>query len=193
MRAFRDNVGINAKLDLRREYLKNRTSGPLDVLDCCQGSKLIWGTLQKEFHLRTYFGVDVKKQRGRIKVDSSRILAQRGWHWNVIDVDTYGSPWNHFVSIVQNATLPVTVFLTIGKPNWAIMSGGNHTFFQFPDHTPQSLRGAIPFRLDVAFALDYAQKHGTVESASEAEHNGAARYLAVRYKPRVPNGDDSRT
>jgi len=191
VRSVRDNAGIHAKLELRREYLKNRTPGPLDVFDCCQGSKLIWGTLQKEFALRTYFGVDVKKQKGRIKVDSARVLAQRGWDWNVIDVDTYGSPWKHFVSILENARHPVTVFLTIGKPNWAAMAGGNHTFFNFPDHTPASLRGAIPFRLDVVFALDFAQRYGTIESASEAEHSGAARYLAVRFRPKETTWEQS--
>ena len=59
--------------------------------------------------------MDVKPARGRVKVDSERILAMPGWDFDVIDIDTYGMPWGHWIAAVRNAKAAVTVFLTVGN------------------------------------------------------------------------------
>ena len=111
-----DNHNPQAKLTLRR-YLVNKyhASGPSDVMDCCQGSGLLWGVLRKEFPIDSYWGMDLKPKPGRLKLDSSRVLDQSGWTQNIIDIDTYGAPWKHWQALLRNISQPTTVFMTIGQ------------------------------------------------------------------------------
>ena len=110
-----DNSNFVHKLALRRYFLeKYHGSGRLDVMDCCQGSGLIWAQLKQEFQLSSYWGLDVKKRKGRLTISSERVLAQAGWSQNVIDIDTYGAPWKHWNALLPNLNAPTTVFLTIG-------------------------------------------------------------------------------
>lgn len=110
-----DNYNLPAKIALRRHFLlRYHACGPIHVLDCCQGGGVIWQLLRREFDVDTYWGVDVKHKKGRLKIDSTRILSQAGWPQNVIDIDTYGSPWKHWEAMLPNVRKPTTVFLTIG-------------------------------------------------------------------------------
>lgn len=115
----KDNSTLAPKLLLRRYFLDRYHTGqgdPPNVLDCCQGERVIWSHLEKEYPLAGYWGVDEKYKKGRLQIDSARILAQPGWVQNVIDIDTYGSPWTHWVAMLTNANgRPLTVFLTIGR------------------------------------------------------------------------------
>jgi hypothetical protein len=96
VKAKTDNHDPRAKLELRRYFLrKYHGDGLARVLDCCQGSGLLWGTLRQEFECESYWGLDLKRKPGRLSIDSSRVLAQPGWPQDVIDIDTYGSPWKH--------------------------------------------------------------------------------------------------
>jgi hypothetical protein len=76
---------------------------------------LLWKTLQKEFKIDHYWGVDVKSKKGRLAIDSVRVVKQPGWNQNVIDIDTYGSPWKHWEALLPNVVVPATVFLTVGQ------------------------------------------------------------------------------
>ena len=110
-----DNTNLQVKLALRRHFLdKYHAEGWASVLDCCQGDGVIWDSLRAEYEIASYWGVDKKTKKGRLRIDSTRILAQPGWKQNVIDVDTYGSPWDHWEAMIQNIQHPTTVFLTIG-------------------------------------------------------------------------------
>src|ERR1039457_5642486 len=111
-----DNHSPAAKLELRRYFLhKYHAKKPPDVLDCCQGGGLLWGQLRKEFVVASYWGLDLKPRKGRLKLDSVRVLTQSGWPQNVVDIDTYGSPWKHWFAMLPNITQPTTVFLTISQ------------------------------------------------------------------------------
>ena len=84
-----DNSNTKAKLELRRYMLrKYNADEPAHVMDCCQGGGRLWRTLRNEFQVASYWGIDVKRKAGRIKVDSSRILAQPGGRANVVDIGT---------------------------------------------------------------------------------------------------------
>lgn len=112
-----DNGDLAAKLALRRYFLGRYHCGDdlPRVLDCCQGSGLVWAALGKEFDLAGYWGLDQKPKPGRLKLDSRRVLSQAGWPQNVIDIDTYGLPWKHWVAMLPNVSRPTTVFLTLGQ------------------------------------------------------------------------------
>jgi hypothetical protein len=118
-----DNANLASKLELRRHMLRrHHADGDIRVFDCCQGSGVLWGKLREEFPVKSYWGVDVKPKRGRLKIDSRRVVCQPGLQCNVIDIDTYGMPWDHWVGLLPNIVEPTTVFLTVGL---VTMGGGS--------------------------------------------------------------------
>jgi hypothetical protein len=182
-----DNHNPEAKLELRRHFLRQMVSDgvPIRVLDCFMGEGLLWRKLRSEFPIHSYWGVDLKPKKGRLQIDSSRILAQPGWAQNVVDLDAYGSPWNHWINLVQTSSGSVTVFLTIGMVRSA---GGNY------DHAILDLSGArfrrlkIPNTLGVKLsgtilphALAFAESNGfDPVDIQEAFPQKNARYIGVR-------------
>lgn len=110
-----DNDNLASKLALRRHFLRRyHADGSARVFDACQGGGVIWKHLRSEFKVETYWGTDLKRKSGRLNTDSVQLL-DAGLSENVIDVDTYGSPWAHWVSILKSVKAPTTVFLTIGE------------------------------------------------------------------------------
>src|SRR3954469_21082851 len=106
-----ENSHLKAKLDLRRHYLERyHAAGERRVFDGFQAKGLLWSILRKEFPLASYWGVDLVEKKGRIKVDSARVLAQPGWNANIVDLDAYGSPWKHWLGVLKNAERSLTVF-----------------------------------------------------------------------------------
>lgn len=184
----RDNAGLESKLELRRYFLrKYHADGPIRVLDCCQGSGVIWNELRTDFQLE-YWGMDLKPKSGRLKLDSARYLVQSGWPENVIDIDTYGSPWKHWEAMLQNITQPVTVFLTIGQWMcgidtyvWHVVGLG-------------SLRKMIPpyfgiklLNMYLPYVFEQARRHNLeVIEAVESFNTTAshARYVGVHIRPK---------
>lgn len=186
-----DNHNLPAKLALRRHFLRRyHADGALKVLDCCQASGRIWNELRREYSTAEYWGVDLKPKKGRLKVDSVRILEQAGWPQNVVDVDTYGSPWKHWNALLPNAPDALTVFLTIGLVK---MAGGNYdrailpalgiTFRQLK--LPQQF-GVRLGELGVAACIAQARAHGfeIIECHEAANTGGTARYIGVRLERR---------
>jgi hypothetical protein len=192
-----DNANLPAKLALRRHFLqKYHADQPPDVLDCCQGEAVIWDHLRREFEPATYWGVDLKPKKGRLKIDSVRILQQPGWPQNVVDIDTYGSPWKHWEALLPNLSRPTTVFLTVAQ---MLMVGG----FQGKG-SPEAARaiGLGPLtqkcpnvllakvtRLAVSYCLTRTCDYGIIlVEAVEAISAGNARYIGVRLEPGKTNG-----
>ncbi len=110
-----DNALLAPKLMLRRAFLDAYPSErPLRVLNCCEGSDVIWKTLRREYACQVA-GYDVKKRPGRVAIKSDRILDVAGWQYDVVDIDTYGCPLRHLFKVVDGLPMhPVTVFLTVG-------------------------------------------------------------------------------
>lgn len=183
-----DNGNKVGKIALRKWFLdRYHPSGDAMVFDCCQADARLWTAIRKTHLIKSYWGVDIKPARGRLTIDSVKVLAKSGWNENVIDVDTYGSPWKHFVEIVHNAPHPVVVFLTIGIINATRKNPRAHgfdEFFSLPQSTPQLLAGQVCFRLDVEMAFKYAKKYGTIDTPMEAVSTAGARYIGLRYCPR---------
>ncbi len=183
MTAKTDNHDPQAKLDLRRFFLaKYHAAGPIDVLDCCQGGGVLWSTLREEFPVSSYWGLDLKPRKGRLKLDSVRVLQQPGWPQNVIDIDAYGSPWKHWVSILPNLTRPTTVFLTVGQVSMGVDRLVNASLGTGKLKIPS----AISLNLS-KFALPYLLFIGPITykilEVVEAVSKGNARYLGVRLEP----------
>lgn len=191
-----DNHNPKAKLDLRRYFLKKyHANDPPRVLDCCQGGGLLWDQLRREFSVASYWGLDVKPKKGRLKLESSRVLAQPGWSQNVIDVDAYGAPWKHWEGILENSSGPITVFLTIGS----IMFKGSvdkHSFKamgleRLAEKLPKSFSHKLS-EIAVSYSLARSFVFGKITTeAVEATNKGNARYVGIRLEPAKTAGPES--
>jgi hypothetical protein len=185
-----DNSHPHAKLELRRYMLRKYHSDgqPLHVLDCCQGEGYLWTQLRKEFPIATYLGLDIKPRRGRLRMDSSRYLAQPGWPQNIVDIDTYGAPWRHWFAMLPHLRTAVTVFLTIGQS----VQGGSC----LETHCRQALGLQNMHRIPAAiaqklneFAISYCLTRGydyvkIIEAVEAICHPaGHARYFGIRLEP----------
>lgn len=179
-----DNHNPTAKLALRRYFLdKYHTGQPIHVFDCCQGSGLLWDALKKEYKLASYWGVDKKQKKGRLQIDSVRVLAQPGLKANVIDVDTYGSPWKHWQQILTHLDKPVTVLLTIGQ----VMMGVDGYIIEKLGlaniNVPPGIAGKL-VGIGLKYALtDASTKAIKIVEALEVVSDGSARYIGVRLEP----------
>lgn len=110
-----DNANTPLKLSLRRELLRPLAARKPDfsVLDCCAGSGLLWHELKREFPAARVTPLDFKAAPGRLKIKSERFLEVNA-DFDVIDVDTWGSPWAHFKAILEAPKRERVVFLTYG-------------------------------------------------------------------------------
>lgn len=189
-----DNHNLKAKLDLRRHLLhRYHANGnaqqpvdPIRVMDCCPGSGEIWSRLRREFTVESYFPIDQKAKVGRLKMDSVRVLAQPGWRETVIDIDTYGSPFRHWLAMLPNLVRPVTVFMTIGRGGPQMVHLGREELVMLGITMPTIFRmsGAITHTLAdlcVSHALAKSLEYGwRIVEAVETETNGNARYIGIR-------------
>src|SRR5215211_5113703 len=180
-----DNHNMPAKLELRRHFLRKYHTIPLRVFDCCQATGKIWAALRGEFQIERYWGVDLKAKKGRLKLDSVRVLDQPGWSEDVVDIDTYGSPWKHWLALLRQCRHPVTVFLTIGMVK---VGGGNYDLELLPILGLDLKRLELPNSLG-ARLTDMALRHALLSPSShglraveiqEAESDGNARYVGIR-------------
>lgn len=180
-----DNADPRAKLELRRWFLrKYHGDRPPDVLDCCQGEGVLWRELRREFPVGSYWGIDLKPRKGRLRLDSVGVLSQPGWPQNLVDVDTYGSPWKHYRAILGQISRPTTVFLTVGQwqmgTDWEILRSLGLAGLKIPPGIAVKLHGlALPYLLQPGPA-------GRIIEAREAISAGNARYLGVRIDPTAP-------
>lgn len=186
-----DNGNLAGKLHLRRYFMERyHADGSALVFDACQGSGVLWAELRRDFDC-TYWGVDTKTRPGRLSVDSVRVLAQPGWTFDIVDIDTYGSPWKHWEQVLKNASRPTTVFLTIG----ATMHKGSVDaaalralgLDELAHRIPESLKGKLS-DFSVAYCLAMSYNYGwKVALAMEAPPNRRTRYVGVRLEPATKN------
>jgi hypothetical protein len=184
-----DNHNLAAKLALRRHFLDRYHSGAgtISVLDCCEGEGRIWDTLEASYPCWRW-GVDLKPGRGRLVLDSRVILAG-DVAYDVVDIDTYGSPWGHWTDLIAHATGPVTAFLTDGmnqqgpvNPETCVRPALGLTFptLEVPSVLVMKLGSLLPRRM-IALAWEYG--HRVVEAAEAPNPGGKARYYGVRLEP----------
>jgi len=190
-----DNHDPSAKLCLRHYFLrKYHADGLARVLDCCMGSGYLWRELRKTHKTDSYLGLDVKPKKGRLKIDSARYLEAGGWDHDCIDVDTYGQPWKHWAQILPRVSVPITVFLTIGKGagEVSVLSGEALRAMGLSGFTvPHAIQGRL-WEYAERYCLADAERYGVIiEEAIEATSDGNARYLGVRLVPKKDQKDQT--
>jgi hypothetical protein len=177
-----DNHNLAAKLDLRRAMI---LAGPVTVLDCFSGQdEAIWSVLRKEFSVTEYLALDIKKKRNRLKIDSLRYLQNQKWKHDIVDLDAYGSPWEHWQEVLKSDRQgEITVFLTIGSAVFGRLSNFARNAMGIPSETPHGMDKQLS-EISVSFCLSTACKYGwIIEDCKEAlNHGGNARYLGIRIR-----------
>lgn len=179
-----DNSNLSVKLDLRRYFIEKY--GAHSVLDCCQGDKYIWSVLLAEMQSPPiYLGVDIKPKKGRLSLDSSRILQISGWNYDIIDIDTYGSPWRHYTNVLINGDHDITVFLTIGMVKVVGGAVSNEVkkllgFDKLHKKIPSSIINKFPDEM-IEHGIYQAKLYGfDVIEALQAPSSRNARYVGIR-------------
>lgn len=89
--------------------------GPINVLDCTAGYGVLWESLKKNFDINSYYPLDKQKRPKALKLDSKRFLKSADLsRFNVIDIDTYGSCFEHYQLLMKNKSCPsnLAIFLT---------------------------------------------------------------------------------
>jgi len=112
-----DNRNLSAKVALRRHVLDANGITSCRVLDLFAGEGHIWKAMAKHITLETYMPVDRKpRMAGTVKATiTPRFLSALDLtRFNVIDVDTYGEPWEFYLQLLGQITTPSAVFLTCG-------------------------------------------------------------------------------
>lgn len=157
------------------------------VFDACQAGGLLWDTLRREWRVR-YLGVDLKPQRrATLKVDSVRILAQPRLPFDIIDIDTFGSPWRHWLAMLPNLTRPgVTAFLTLGRAGAAVAEV-EHVALEWigirsplVERIPASIRWKLAEHAVGSLLMAPVAYGYRVVEVQEATSTRNARYLGVR-------------
>ena len=180
-----DNANLGSKLLLRRYFLdKCFGKNEFAVLDCCQGSQVIWGTLRREYKCR-YMGVDIKSKEGRLKIDSKRLLQINADKFDVIDIDTYGSPLLHITALIPLVKKRVILFLTYGQVR---MGGGNFdhsikNILGFNFEVPNSIGVSLQLRLFDELVSGVISPGATIDECLEAPRSSHARYLGLVVSP----------
>lgn len=176
-----DNHNLRAKLDLRRKMLSGQSG--LLVMDCFSGQdEAIWKQLRLELQVSEYLALDLKRKRNRLAIDSLRVLEGQKWHHDVIDLDAYGSPWEHWFQVLaSDRHRSLTVFLTIGSavmgslPKIALQALG------VPPDTPTGMHKQLTEDAVNACLSATYEYNWKVAEAFEAENPGGnARYIGVK-------------
>ena len=173
-----DNHNLELKLRIRRQLLDQY--GCSVVFDACRGSGEIWGRLRKEYECR-YQGVDVKPMRGRVSIRSERLLALPGWTYDVIDIDTYGSPWRHWSAMLPNVQRDCTVFLTIGRLNISNTPKEIKGTMGLPKSTPLGIMVKL-WDLGAQYLLAQAGQHDIIIDRAISARSGNVQYIGLRLK-----------
>lgn len=112
-----DNRNLRQKVDLRAEICVH-LGEPLRILDLFSGEGRIWASMRaRDFKVASYTPVDEKpRQPGAIKmkVDARTVKAFKPENFNVIDIDSYGEPWDVFGAVLPQIKTQTAVFLTYG-------------------------------------------------------------------------------
>lgn len=185
-----DNGNLIAKIVLREYFLDRYHAGKeTTVLDCCEGDGVIWGRLSDGRDCRR-FGLDLKPSPGRLRMDSRRFLLSGNVAYDVVDIDTYGSPWGHWTNLLPRVMRPMTVFLTCGLVQ---IFGGNvedvvrrRMGLVFPSlHVPASLINRLnPIIPERMIGLAWLHNLRIIEAVEALSERRTVRYFGIRLEPR---------
>jgi hypothetical protein len=154
-----DNRNLELKVAVRKLTIERAGFDRLRVLDLCAGVGKIWARMRTHYPVDAYTPCDrAPRMPGVIRGEAERLVEAFDLRrFNVIDIDTYGEPWECWLKVAETLTEPVAVFLTCG----ATSIGGCNI-----SHVARSVLG-IPLDWDIpkkkqlaVLAADYVSRPG---------------------------------
>ena len=96
-----DNANIMKKTSLRRQATEHLEC--LKILDLFAGNNVLWS----QFECLRYYGVEKERGKGKnLNADNLRIISSLDLSdYNIIDLDSYGIPFNQLYELFRNPTL----------------------------------------------------------------------------------------
>jgi hypothetical protein len=128
---------------------------PLRVLDLYSGEGRIWQAMREHFTVAAYTPVDKKpRQPGAIRmtVDGRTAQAFDPKKFNVIDIDSYGEPWEVWNALQDRISSPTAVFFTYGHVGLGSIQISN--YLKRANGIPQDWN--IPSSVDLARFLGHS-------------------------------------
>ena len=111
-----DNESLATKVALRRWLLGRLGITEAYVLDTCSGLGKIWDAMAEHVEVRQWTRCDKKPRRdGTLQIEAAEALRRLPLDaFNVVDIDTYGEPWEPYLVLLSRLSRPTAVFLTEG-------------------------------------------------------------------------------
>lgn len=179
-----DNSHFAQKADMRLTFLRDVGWPELGVLDLCAGASKLWGHLAGALPVARYLPCDRKPRTAlAIKGEARDLVRSLDLaKFNVIDIDTYGEPWEVLEPLLPRLEREVVIFLTHGHLGLSVT----------PSHAARRAAG-LPVEWDAPLGRPltmYLGEHairsfwrwGTVVSATTI-YRPRVSYWAVRFRP----------
>lgn len=115
-RPITDNRSMRQKLELRQWLLGELQITEARVLDLCSGAGHVWSEMGAHVNVAQWVRSDIKPRRaGTLKMSAVQAVnAFDVGGFNVIDIDTWGEPWEPYLAILPKLRGRVAIFLTRG-------------------------------------------------------------------------------
>ena len=165
-----DNASLQSKLALRRWLLAEMQLERVRVLDCCSGAGRIWGAMRAHVEVEAWTRCDIKpRQSGTLKLSAvGAVSAMALDHFNVIDIDPYGEPWEAYLVALRRLRQVTAVFLTRGRVLNTVTTLAMRTVAGLPTQWPVPQTPALAVYLD-AQVLAQTWQYATVLHAAQIE------------------------
>lgn len=117
MKTKTDNASLASKVALRRWLLGEMGITRVRVLDACAGAGRIWTAMAEHVEIERWIRCDIKpRQPGTLRLSAAEAMNVMTLdHFNVIDIDPYGEPWDAYHVALRRLRSPMAVFLTRGS------------------------------------------------------------------------------
>lgn len=156
-------------------------------MDCFSGEhEAVWSVLKHEYQVEEYLALDIKKKNKRLAIDSLKVLQGQKWHHNVLDLDAYGSPWEHWFEVLKTDRHDhVFVFLTIGTTMHGNLTKSALKALGVPLNTPTGMHRQIS-ALSEKYCLTQLHEHDWIVTLAQEALNpgGSARYIGIHLTKR---------
>lgn len=179
-----DNAHFQQKADMRQAFLEALNLPAVNVLDLCAGASKLWTHLSDKLNVERYLPCDrAPRSPLVIKGEAYQLVQSIDLApFNVIDIDTYGEPWEVTEQLLPRLTREVVIFLThghLGKSftasHAAKRAAGLPTAWDVPASQPLAVYLS-------GHAIRTFWNYGTVLKATRI-HQPRVTYWAIHFRP----------
>jgi len=180
-----DNAFLCTKVNLRRNVIKKHfNKSSFNILNCCAAKNKVWRSLD-EFYNTSIIHLDLNPQfDGVIKCDANDYVQNNDLSkFDIIDIDTYGSPWDIFFNSIKSCTGTTVFFLTWGRTEKNLFNVPNiiKQTFNFPKSSKKGRNPLCKYmEKNITSLLVRGYENGIfIKDVYEGFPQGNARYFGL--------------